>query len=527
MNPKVYVLTYLLLLIAFTGCSERQDKAIDEAYRLSYSNPDSALTLLKNIDVRHWGEAELARYALVYTIAQDKSGTDVDQDSLLRTAYNYYQRRPTEPLYAKCMYYMGKYLQLNDSTERALQCYSLSFKSAKQQADYYTHALALQQSSVILREYAPEKAIRYAQNAVTTYNKVKHAPEAGQVYALLNLAECLFYGNRTLPTCLEQVNRAIEIATACKDSCAIADAYQDLSVFYSMSADKDAALRAALLSYRYRTVADATATLALGRAYYEADSTEKAKALVGTLSQHEKQRHAKTAFTLLHLIAMKEHDYDGAEAYVDSAIARLEQENASNAQAKDNYYRWLLQKEQARARAQADSMKKNTLIIVILVSATIIIAFGGLLYLKKKEQDRRTIEEEQARHRIELEHKEVQIATMRQFLIRKIAIVQKLEALGQQRGKDILLSDDDWQEIEVFLNSTGNNFVVRLQQQFPDLTAKDLHFLMLLKLNLPYPDIATIYHIEIKSIKQKLYLLKGKLGLEGSRISTRNFIKRY
>ena len=172
-------------------------------------------------------------------------------------------------------------------------------------------------------------------------------------------------------------------------------------------------------------------------------------------------------------------------------------------------------------------MKKNTLIIVILVSATIIIAFGGLLYLKKKEQDRRTIEEEQARHRIELEHKEVQIATMRQFLIRKIAIVQKLEALGQQRGKDILLSDDDWQEIEVFLNSTGNNFVVRLQQQFPDLTAKDLHFLMLLKLNLPYPDIATIYHIEIKSIKQKLYLLKGKLGLEGSRISTRNFIKCY
>ncbi len=495
--------------------------------RLYFSNPDHALTLLKNIDVHRLSEAEVARYALAYTIAQDKSGTDIDQDSLLRTAYNYYQRRPTEPLYAKCMYYMGKYLQLNDSTERALHCYSLSVKSAKQQADYYTHALALQQSSVILREYAPEKAIRYAQNAVTIYNKVKHAPEAGKVYALLNLAECLFYGNRTLATCLVQVNRAIEIATACKDSSAIADAYQDQSVFYSMSADKDAALQAALHSYRYRAAADATATLALGRAYYEADSTEKAKALIGTLSQNEKQRHAKTAFTLLHLIAMKEHDYDGAEAYVDSAIACLEQENASNAQAKDNYYRRLLQKEQARAQAQADSMKKNMLIIVILVSATIIIACGGLLYLKKKEQDRRAIEEQQARHRMELEHKEVQIATMRQFLLRKIAIVQKLEALSRQGAKDILLSDEDWQEIEVFLNSTGNNFVVRLQQQFPDLTTKDMRFLMLLKLNIPYPDIATIYHIEVKSIKQKLYLLKGKLGLEGSRISTRSYLDRF
>ena len=41
-------------------------------------------------------QAEQARDALLRTIALDKSGVDVDNDSLLRIAYNYYQSRPVD-----------------------------------------------------------------------------------------------------------------------------------------------------------------------------------------------------------------------------------------------------------------------------------------------------------------------------------------------------------------------------------------------------------------------------------------------
>lgn len=57
----------------------------------------------------------MARYALVYTIAQDKSRLDVDNNSLLRTAYTYYNNQENDSLYAKCEYYM-----LNDKNANKL-----------------------------------------------------------------------------------------------------------------------------------------------------------------------------------------------------------------------------------------------------------------------------------------------------------------------------------------------------------------------------------------------------------------------
>ena len=59
--------------------------------------------------------AEKAYYALTYYLAQNKSGLDVANDSLIRVAYNYYAKLPEDSLYARCMYYMGVYYSLSDS----------------------------------------------------------------------------------------------------------------------------------------------------------------------------------------------------------------------------------------------------------------------------------------------------------------------------------------------------------------------------------------------------------------------------
>lgn len=91
----------------------------------------------------------------------------------------------------------------------------------------------------------------------------------------------------------------------------------------------------------------------------------------------------------------------------------------------------------------------------------------------------------------------------------------------------MILDDEDWNELIVFLNNFDNYFVSRLKEEFPKLTTKDLHFLMLIRIKMPYHDIASIYNIEVKSVKQKLFLLKNKLGLNGSQKSTREFIETY
>ena len=122
MNNRTIIFLFVFVALLMTGCKERHNQSIDVAYQLSATAPDSALSVLNDVNQKKLSKAEMARYALVYTIAQDKSGLDVDNDSLLRTAYTYYNNREDDSLYAKCEYYMGKYYMLNDSTELALDC---------------------------------------------------------------------------------------------------------------------------------------------------------------------------------------------------------------------------------------------------------------------------------------------------------------------------------------------------------------------------------------------------------------------
>ena len=138
MNNRTIIFLFVFVALLMAGCKERHNQSIDVAYLFSATAPDSALSVLNGVNQKKLSKAEMARYALVYTIAQDKSGLDVDNDSLLRTAYTYYNNREQDSLYAKCEYYMGKYYLLNDSTEQAKDCLQKAADASKRHGDKYT-----------------------------------------------------------------------------------------------------------------------------------------------------------------------------------------------------------------------------------------------------------------------------------------------------------------------------------------------------------------------------------------------------
>ena len=140
MKHKVsYIVSCLLafLSLSLVGCDRDHRAVIDRAFQLVETRPDSALRLLDSVGSGDLG-GEQARYDLVYTIAQDKSGVDVRSDSLMRSAYTYYNSHPDDSLYAKCQYYMGKYYALNDSSERAVDCLTKAIKASRRVHDPYT-----------------------------------------------------------------------------------------------------------------------------------------------------------------------------------------------------------------------------------------------------------------------------------------------------------------------------------------------------------------------------------------------------
>ena len=110
---------------------------------------------------------------------------------------------------------------------------------------------------------------------------------------------------------------------------------------------------------------------------------------------------------------------------------------------------------------------------------------------------------------------------------KKIEVVEKLNSSVPNESKHIVLSDNDWTELEVFLNSVEDLFVSRLKKEHPNLSNADVRLMMLLRLKLSQKTLASIYCVSEKAIKQKLFLYKDKVGIKNEHFSLRNYIENF
>ncbi|MBO7266666.1 MAG: hypothetical protein J6V12_02755 [Bacteroidaceae bacterium] len=84
---KLRIALYLFLLVTLCmGCGGHgRMRQLEQLEARMNDAPDSVLTVLTAIDMPRWGEAR-ALYALLTVQAQDKSGLDVADDSLISIA---------------------------------------------------------------------------------------------------------------------------------------------------------------------------------------------------------------------------------------------------------------------------------------------------------------------------------------------------------------------------------------------------------------------------------------------------------
>ena len=130
-------------------------------------------------------------------------------------------------------------------------------------------------------------------------------------------------------------------------------------------------------------------------------------------------------------------------------------------------------------------------------------------------------------HKEELIHKEIQLSAMRNYLLKKIEIVEKLNSIREKEVKHFILSEEDWAELEAYLESAEDLFVTRLKKQHPNLTQSDIRLMMLLRLRLSQKSLSSIYCISEKAIKQKLFLYKERVGIKNEHISLRKYIETF
>ncbi len=76
-----------------------------------------------------------------------------------------------------------------------------------------------------------------------------------------------------------------------------------------------------------------------------------------------------------------------------------------------------------------------------------------------------------------------------------------------------LNSEKDWEMFENLFDQAHENFFKRLKLSYPDLTASDLRLAAYLRLNLSSKEIAPLLNISVRSVEEKRYRIRKRLGL--------------
>lgn len=534
-------LALLVLPFIWSSCSSRKTTTrFQQAYGLLNSAPDSALSLLGEIDKFSLSEKDLAVYSLLYTIAQDKSGLDVDSDSLLGIAYCYFQGREQDSLYAKCQYYMGKYYLLNDSTRMAEECLTQAIRVSKEKGDYYTTYLALDRLSKSLRRHNPIVAIKYAKEAYQLYSEKLNDNPSNKVYLLMEIGNDYSLASK-IDSARFYLKQALAYAEELGKTNLKSSVYQSLSLLEQKQENADSALIFSKKAWEYAPIHNYTQAFSLARSYLMADSVPQSMELLTQLCQAKSDITRRSAYQLLTECSFRTGDIKKAWEFTDSTLSIYRRTHESALKDNAAYYLSNSQKVQALRDAKMEKEKLRFislgLIIGFLLLLLILLAFyrnkvlqyrnKTLLIKKEKEIEVLLYRSEKEKQELCLKQKEDQITLLKKYVSSIVDLQTIINESIKKEKRNFLLNDTLWEDIEEYLNALEEGFVAKLKNEHPLLSTDELRFCMLLRLGFTTKKLAPLYGIAENSFKQKQNKFKLKLGLTDSSISLRKYLQSY
>ena len=167
--------------------------------------------------------------------------------------------------------------------------------------------------------------------------------------------------------------------------------------------------------------------------------------------------------------------------------------------------------------------QKHVILILglVLLVVTLIGTFVFYIFQRKRVSERNRLIQEnlllkQQEELSALREKEAILrekdARMREELFKRMNVFEKLS--DTEKEKHIQLSDTDWKEIQLMLDSGYNDFTKKLRIQFPMLSEKDINFCCLVKINMSLQSLTDIYCISKNSISRRKLRLKEKMEVQ-------------
>ncbi len=218
-------LSRILVFIVLVSCSGNitsvRHETFDAAKRLMQARPDSALGLLCDADTTGFTRADRAKYALLLSQALDKNYIDLQSDSIIRPAVEYYSRRGRVADRAWAYYYLARIHTNAGNLEAAIRAYVSAEHYALRTDDYNLHGLLYaNMGKLYYSQYDLSEALQMYNKSIDAYRKTDN---------LYNLERSLYaiakihYLSAQYVEALDYYRQAKDIATERSDSAQIAD----------------------------------------------------------------------------------------------------------------------------------------------------------------------------------------------------------------------------------------------------------------------------------------------------------------
>lgn len=542
-----HIISVVLWSMFLVACGPDRRVALAEKL-MAEKETDSAIAVMQAIKEpqNNLTDRDYALYALLLSEAMHrKQQLNAETDTLLLPAIKYFSESG-DSLYAERALYCKAHLdrrlyRMKDAMQSFLKALLFLQGSGNDEQLYRVNTWL---GVVCLNQEEYEGKMRYSKEALKAALRMDNLFYKN--LALCDIATGYYFLNR-LDSALYYAQAAYDAAIADSLPSQLPHVYTDLGSIYAKMGENGKALEYIDKAIGLRSRKDTLAILGL-----YADKVD----LFGKLGQYDSAYHYFRKAVASPNLATQADAYNhmsGAyykmgrcnEAYslllrftelADSV--RKQRHTAEVIALQELYKHEQLSVENLYLRTQAAERQSNVYLMATLSLLSLWIA--STIYFFYWRNRRRLVEQQHqlASQQEELHHQrqvttenlqrmaemEQKEARLKETFFRRLnqRIVQEIE-----KGSNILLSDDDWEDIVQNADIIFDNFTRRLQQHYPALNKEDLRYCCMVKMQLSQLEMSQIMHLEKDSVKKRLKRIRMEKMKADSGVTLEELLRRF
>lgn len=542
-----HIISVVLWSMFLVACGPDRRVALAEKL-MAEKETDSAIAVMQEIKEpqNNLTDRDYALYALLLSEAMHrKQQLNAETDTLLLPAIKYFSESG-DSLYAERALYCKAHLdrrlyRMKDAMQSFLKALLFLQGSGNDEQLYRVNTWL---GVVCLNQEEYEGKMRYSKEALKAALRMDNLFYKN--LALCDIATGYYFLNR-LDSALYYAQAAYDAAIADSLPSQLPHVYTDLGSIYAKMGENGKALEYIDKAIGLRPRKDTLAILGL-----YADKVD----LFGKLGQYDSAYHYFRKAVASPNLATQADAYNhmsGAyykmgrcnEAYslllrftelADSV--RKQRHTAEVIALQELYKHEQLSVENLYWRTQAAERQSNVYLMATLSLLSLWIA--STIYFFYWRNRRRLVEQQHqlASQQEELHHQrqvttenlqrmaemEQKEARLKETFFRRLnqRIVQEIE-----KGSNILLSDDDWEDIVQNADIIFDNFTRRLQQHYPALNKEDLRYCCMVKMQLSQLEMSQIMHLEKDSVKKCLKRIRMEKMKADSGVTLEELLRRF